>query len=448
MRRLTVLLAALVLVAAEAGAQIGTDLSLGQAIEAALGSQPVVRAADLGIALAEKRVSEARTERFPSFRLTETVTRSNNPVFVFGSLLEQGRFGPQNFGLTALNNPDAIANVRTAVAASVPAFDGFRTSAHVAEAKIQRDQSVLQKSAVEQRTRFEVLRQYFGVLVAQTNLQVADRAVQMAESDLRRTQDRLDAGLAVESDRLAGQVQLAEFTQQQIESEGNLATAVAALNVSMGSPPQTQHNLTQTLAKKHFVVPRQEELVQRAMLHRPDYLQASSGIEFAERRVSERQSSYFPELNLFASYGGSGRNWTTGSTDYAVGAGITFNLFDPGRGSRISQARIEQSLASTERDRIGDQIVVEVTRAYQQYRSATQQLEVAEATLAQATEALRIIQDRYEAGLTTITDLLRAETALVRARMTLTAAGEAVYIGYANILLAIGELNDVYALES
>jgi outer membrane protein TolC len=202
------------------------------------------------------------------------------------------------------------------------------------------------------------------------------------------------------------------------------------------------------LAKKHFDVPRQEELVLRAMLHRPDYLQASSGIEFAGRRVSERQSSYFPELDLFASYGGSGRNWATGSTDYAVGAGITFNLFDPGREARISQARIEESLAHTERDRIGDQIVVEVARAYQQYRSAAQQLEVAEATMAQATEALRILQDRYEAGLTTITDLLRAETALVRARMTVTSASEAVYIGYANVLLATGELNDVHAFES
>jgi outer membrane protein TolC len=94
-----------------------------------------------------------------------------------------------------------------------------------------------------------------------------------------------------------------------------------------------------------------------------------------------------------------------------------------------------------------DQIVVEVARAYHQYRTAVQQLEVTEAALSQAEEALRIIQDRYEAGLTTVTDLLRAETALVRARMNVTTATGAQYISYASILLATGEFNDVHAFE-
>ena len=79
---------------------------------------------------------------------------------------------------------------------------------------------------------------------------------------------------------------------------------------------------------------------------------------------------------------------------------------------------------------------------------APAQLEVAEAVLSQAAEALRIIQDRYETGLATITDILRAETALVRARMNVTSAIEAQYVSYANILLATGEFNDVQAFES
>lgn len=117
---------------------------------------------------------------------------------------------------------------------------------------------------------------------------------------------------------------------------------------------------------------------------------------------------------------------------------MSFDLFDPGRSSRIDQAQIQKSLAQAELDRIRNQIVIEVTRAYHQYRAAVQHHEVAQAALSQAAEALRIIQDRYEAGLTTITDLLRAETAFVRARINVTKAIEAQYAGYANILLAIG----------
>jgi outer membrane protein TolC len=407
----------------------------------------MMRTAQLGIDLADERVTEARTGYLPTLRVTETITRGNNPVFVFGSLLEQSRFGPQNFSLPALNNPEPVTNVRTAVSANLPVFDGLKTPARVAQASIARDQAVLQREAAEQRVRFDVLRQYLGVLVAQANTHVADGAVRMAESDLNRTKDRFDAGVAVESDRLAAQVQLAEFIKQQIESEGNLATAIVALNVAIGSPPQTQYTLAGALVKKDFIVLRQEELINRALLHRPDYLHATDSIEFAERQLSERRRDYLPELNLFGSFGASGRNWATGSTDYAVGAGVTINLLDPGRGSRISQAQIQQSLARSELDRMRDQIVVEVARAYHKYRAAVQQLEVTEAGLSQAEEALRIIQDRYEAGLTTISDLLRAETALVRARVNVITATEAQYISYASILLATGEFNDVHAFE-
>ena len=220
------------------------------------------------------------------------------------------------------------------------------------------------------------------------------------------------------------------------------------MTVAIGSSPWSRYNLTGALAKRNFSVPGQDELVRRAELHRPEYLQAGLGVQFAERRISEQRSGYLPELNLFGSFGSSGPNWGSGSTDYSVGAGITLNLFEPGRASRVSQAQIQRSLAQADRDRVHDRIVVEVARAYHQYRAAIQQLEVAEAAMAQAAEALRITQDRYEAGLATITDLLRTETAMVRARLNVTSAVEAQYVSFANVLLAAGELNDVQPFES
>ena len=87
-------------------------------------------------------------------------------------------------------------------------------------------------------------------------------------------------------------------------------------------------------------------------------------------------------------------------------------------------------------------------RAYQQYISARERLAVVARVTAQATETLRIVQDRYHAGLTTITELLRAETALVRARSDVLAARYEQYISYANVLLAAGQLKDVGAFGS
>jgi outer membrane protein len=429
------------------GAAQTTALSLSQAVGAALESSPQMRSARLGLDLAQKRVAEAEAARLPSIAISETITRGNNPVFVFGSLLEQSRFGPQNFSLPALNNPSPVTNLRSSIEVNAVAFKGLKTTARISQSIIGRDQAILQERFAEQRMRFEVIRNYFGVLVAEAHRHVADDALRAAESDLKRAKDRFETGLAVQSDVLAISVQLAEFQQEQIRAGGNVGIASTILNVSIGYPSTTRHRLTGELLTKSFEVPSQEELVRRTRANRPDFLQAISSIQVREEQISERRGDYLPEVNLFASFGASGRNLATGSTDYSVGAALTINLFDPGRGARLGQARIQRELARVESDRIADQIVIEVARAYQDYRVAEQQLEVAVATLSNAREALRIIQERYLAGLTGITDVLRAETAFVRARTNVVASTHGHYVTYANLLLQSGELNDVSAFE-
>jgi outer membrane protein TolC len=84
---------------------------------------------------------------------------------------------------------------------------------------------------------------------------------------------------------------------------------------------------------------------------------------------------------------------------------------------------------------------LEVRRAYYELDTSRQQVEVARGAIAQAQESLRINQDRYDSGLTTITDLLGAEEA---ARRGQTDYWEAVYrfqTSYANLELASGNLS-------
>ena len=88
-----------------------------------------------------------------------------------------------------------------------------------------------------------------------------------------------------------------------------------------------------------------------------------------------------------------------------------------------------------------DAIRLEVRRAYYDLDSARQQVEVARTTIAESQESLRINQNRYDSGLSTITDLLAAEE---EARRSQAGYWEAVYryhTGYASLELAIGTLN-------
>jgi outer membrane protein TolC len=429
-------------------AQGGGGLTLPLAVDIALRTNPRVRATASGRDMADAQLDEARARRWPLVQFSETFANSNNPVFVFGTLLEQARFGPQNFDPLFLNAPPSINNVRTALTLQVPVFNQWQTETRIAQARLGQQQADQQKELVEQQIRFEVIRAYYGVLVAKARKDVADEAVKTAEADVKRIRDMYETGLVVHSDLLAAEVQLAEFHQQQIQAAGDVVVADAALNTVLGLPVTTPQPVEGELAEKLFDVGDQDELVRLALRHRPDYARANLAVDAAEQGVRGAWGQYLPRLDVFATFGGSGRGWASGSADYTVGASLTFSIFDLGRGARIKQARAAESLAAAEQDHLADQIRLEVVRAHQQFGSARERVAVAARSVDQAQEALRIVQDRYQEGLTTITEVLRAETALLRARLNVLAARYDYYVGYANVLLMSGRLTDVQPFVS
>lgn len=422
---------------------VGPELTLEQAVASALSTHPQIRQLVAGIEAAASRIQQERASRLPKVQISESLTRGNNPVFVFGSLLEQGRFGPENFAISSLNNPSPLTNLRSAITTSSTIFDGMRTTARIDQARESKSQADLGLRLVEQSVRFEVIRAYYGLIVARSAKDVADQAVRTAESNVQRVQDRLRAGLVVDSDFLAAQVELSNLKRQQIQSQGDIVSAEAAFNTWIGQPMDVSPHVSGALTEKVFDIEDQEELIRRAIDHRPDYAVSSSMIRTAEDRVREVRADFLPSARALANFGVSGWNLTTGSSDYTVGVNVTFDLFNGERKARLSEARSAQSSARALRDERGDQIRLDVIRAVQQFMTAKQQLDVARSSVEQAREALRIIQDRYELGLTTITDLLRAQTEVVRAQMGVLASRHAYFVGYAAILLATGELTDV-----
>jgi outer membrane protein TolC len=423
-------------------------LTLPLAVEIALRTNPLMRATASGREIADAQAQEAKAGRFPMIQLSETWINGNNPVFVFGSLLEQGRFTQQNFNLPTLNNPDPLNNFRFGVTIKAPLFDGRQTSTRVAVAKLNQKQADTQTDQMAQRIRLETLKAYYGVLLAQMRKEVADEAVGLAEADVKRSADRVEIGATVSSDLLSAEAQLAEFHQQQIQAAGDAVIALAALNTALGLPVDAPQNVSGRLVAKTFDVAGQEELMRVALNRRPDYTRASLAGESRREQLKGARSEFLPRVDVFANAGASRNSWIDGSGDYLIGASVTFNLFDAGRKARIAQARAAAELAANEREHLANQIRLEVVRAYQEYVSARERLIVAERVIGHTAEALRIVQDRYHEGLTTITEVLRAETALAHARLNLIAARYDNYVGYATVLLVTGRLTDVEPFTS
>jgi outer membrane protein TolC len=106
-----------------------------------------------------------------------------------------------------------------------------------------------------------------------------------------------------------------------------------------------------------------------------------------------------------------------------VGAQLQLNLF---RGfadsARVAEAGHARARAAAERERVERGIEVEVRSAGERLTAARARHEAGRAALSQAQESQRIIRDRYESGLATVTDVLRAAEAALEAESRATAA--------------------------
>src|SRR6185369_9872325 len=115
-----------------------TPLTVTAAIARARAHNPDAGASAAAEREAAERLTQARAGYLPRVDVAESWQRSNQPVFVFSSLLAQRQFTAADFALNALNHPDAVDNFRSAVVIEQALFDGA-TRASVAAAGIGRD---------------------------------------------------------------------------------------------------------------------------------------------------------------------------------------------------------------------------------------------------------------------------------------------------------------------
>jgi len=410
----------------------------------ALEKNPERKAALADVRAASADVKEARSFLLPHINFSETATRGNDPVYVFGSKLRQQRFTTEDFALNVLNTPAPFGNFATRFGGTWNLFDSFGSWRAVNRAERVKDAAGHQLERTDQEIIFRVVDSYYGVLLAKKQLEVAEQSMKTAQAILDQSKDRFDSGVVVESDLLSAKVRLAARKQELIRAQNTLTLARVQLSTSMGLSTENEFDPAEALAERNLPAMAIEDVEKKAVDMRPDLKRIRSEEEAQQQSVSIAKSSFGPRVNAFAGWeadnptfvaGGGGNNWLAGIE-------VQYDIFEGGaKRARLSHERAMQEKVAAVKDMATDAARLEVRRAYYDLDSARQQVEVARATIAESQESLRINQNRYDSGLSTITDLLAAEET---SRRSQTDYWEAVYryhTGYANLELVSGTLN-------
>jgi outer membrane protein len=418
-------------------------MSLGDAVHLALNKNKSVEASVAARKAAESRISEARGGSLPKVNYSESWTRSDNPVFVFSSLLTQHQFGEQNFQVGPLNRPDFLNNFQSQVTADQTLYDAGQTKHAVRAAELTKDITTEEGRRTQMEVIASVIRSYYDALLGAEQFNVTSQAMRSAQADLERAQAVRFAGMSTDVDVLSIRVHLASVREQQIQRAADLDVARAALNDALGLPLDTAHTLSTALTPLNLPEGLLADYENNALSQRPEARQVKLAASLAENQAATARSSLLPQVGVHAAFEADRQSlYDRGGANWLVSIGLRWNLFNGfSDKARIEESKFALRQSEAEQEHAGSAIRLQVRRAYADLRAAAQRIEIAKASVAEAEESLRITQNRYESGMSNVTDLLRTETAVLEARTRRLAAIHDQRIAAAMLELAAGTLS-------
>ncbi len=401
-----------------------------EAVSFALDNNPDVRIALQRIKGAQAAVVAAQSAYYPSIGLSAGYGRTNNPMYSFGNILNQGQFTQD----IDFNNPGTSDNLNMTGSVQYRFYNGGSDEAGIRAARAGEQAALFEQQAIYSRLGFEVVRSFYSIVQAEENLQARESAIKAIEVSLQTAQARFDAGDLLKADLLNLEVQKSRAAENLILARHGLELVrrgfLNLLGLKQGSAK------IDTAQQARQAVPENPTYEQR-----PELTRLNALLEAAEAKVRKARGGYYPSADLFGSYQvdkgfefdeGSGNSWI-------AGVKVNYNLFNGHRTSaEVNRATADLAEIREQRQKLELAFNYEIEQASLAFKQAEERLQVTKKMVEQAVESGRLSRERFKEGVTLASDLIEVENRLTDARVHNLMAKAARRIAIADLRRAAG----------
>jgi len=394
-------------------------LTLNEAIAAALANNKAARIAKLNENIARANYRQTDAVYLPQVNFSYTAMTTNNPLNAFGYKLEQRTITPTDFNPALLNHPTGTPDVMTKLEVQQPLLNADMLYARKgAEKQIQAYQFQSQRTA-EQLT-FEVQKAWLQLRLAYKAVAVLEEAQKTARSVYKFTDDHYQQGLIQKSDVLNAQVHLTSVQSSLAKAKSNISNASDYLSVLMDREVGVTYRADEQPDPELAVA----DTTTKIFDSRADFMAMQKAIEGSEMMLKSNQMRFLPKLNAFGNYQYNDAKLAGfGANSYLVGLQLSWDIFKGNtRKSKIDAQRLEKDKLTEQLAQQKQQEQMELTKAIRDLSDAKFEIIRDNAAVEQATEAMRILQNRHQQGLINTTDVLTAATQLSQQKFALAQA--------------------------
>ena len=375
----------------------------------------------------------------PTLRFEAGYVRTTDPIGVLGSTLRQRSVTLANFDPQRLNYPDALGNHQGAVVVEQPLFNadawiGRRSAVDAADA------SRASRDWTKTSTRVDVIRAYYGSVLAGERASTLRSAAKAAHAHVSQAEALVRQGVATKSDALLASVRAGEIDAQLAEAEGEVSNARRALAVLLGQQNAPSVVPAELPSADRIRAVAAADTADIPAYRRADVQAALRGFDAARENAKRAHSLFLPRLNSFARYDwNSAKRVFEGERNWTIGVMASWTPFtNPAdiADLREANARGDAARAQAEAAEANARLELEKTRTSLQVALA--RLSIAERAVAQSREAHRIVGRKYEGGLASVSELLDAQAVETQSAVNFSYARWSVIVAAAERRRALG----------
>jgi outer membrane protein TolC len=421
------------------GAPAEIPVSLADALRLAAERNPEILARRARTEAEVARAEGVDRASWPRLAVLAGWSRTDTPSMVFAEKLNAGEFAAEDFAIERLNAPDALSHLTTTVAAEWPLDVFGRTRAR---ARAQSSGALVAGSAADeslQELRLGVVEAYRRAAVARRMVEVTDRRLAGARAREADVEARVGEGAALRADLLRVRARRRQREADLADRRADEQTAAAVLARALGAPGDVSYRPTEMPSAPS---PLEDDLAawtSRALAARPSLRAAAERAAGHAWSLRAEERAAWPELAAWA-HVQDDRSGSGGNISGAFGVSLRWNAFDATRRRRVAAAAAEARAAELEKRAAADQARLEVETAWRRAQAARARHAAAAGGAEEGREALRVVQERREQGLATLTDELETEAASLAAELEELRAAADAAVADAALLRAAGGL--------
>ena len=393
------------------------ELSLDEATTLALTNNRSVQLANADISIAAANYKQTEAIYLPQIGFSFTGMSTNNPLNAFGFKLQQKSISAADFNPILLNNPGGTPDFTTSLMVQQPLINmdmvyqrkGAEKQIEVYEYKKQRTKEYI---------GFEIKKVYLGLQFSYKAIAVLEEALATTKAVLGFTDNHYKQGLVQKSDVLNVQVQVAAVENNLAKTKTAISNASDYLSLLMGVPAGTIYTVN------NIIEPITGDPASEVSASRSDFVAMRKAVEASDLMIRSGKMSYLPKLNAFGSYQlNDSRMLGFGAGAYLAGIRLSWDIFKGNiTKNSIATQTLERNKLNTQLEQQKEQSQTELAKAKRDLSDSQFEINQYTKAIEQATESLRILQNRYEQGLINTTDIMMATSQVSQQKLALAQA--------------------------